>query len=421
MRRPRIQVLLDNTGLTSNVHDALRRLEAQVECFPLSTSDPVDASGPADARLVITSDGPSAQNNSLGKIHEWFDCDPCATLVLCEARAEPQVAPSCGSNGRAIGFAFNLSKDDLAGRLAAMCALRGPMENLRRERDTLKSREKLLRSNLRQVENELRRASVFQHDLLPATLPEVKGLRVHTLYRPADVVSGDMYGAVRLDDAHGAYSRADATGHGLAAGLLCAFVKRLLDGRETFEAGRSRLEPDEVLARLNRALCDAQLPECQFIAAFYILYDERTRSVRWARGGVPYPILARRGDRPRQITSAGPIVGVSPDATFELMELQLAPGDTLVFHSDGLDALLLDPERGPGGDSLEGTSWFQSLGSRPIGDNLRELGRRRASAEPGVREIDDLTVLALHVPEVATVGTGADDSIASAALCVAGT
>ena len=421
MRRPRIQVLLDGAGLTTDAREALQVLEARIECFPLAASSRADRTTPADARLVVTYAGPSAINDRLAQIHEWFDHDPCATLVLCDTPVDPDVAPGNEGHSRTIGFApGRLSRDDLAGRLSTMCDLRGPMDGLRRELKTLKERESVLRDDLQQLEDELQQASVFQHDLLPATLPQIEGLRVHALYRPAGAVSGDIYDVFRLDASHVAFSLADATGHGMAAGLLCAFAKRLLDGRETLDTSRRGLEPEAVLHRLNRALCDARLPECQFVAALHAVYDEKARSVRWARGGMPYPILVRRGDRPRQIASAGPVAGASAEATFELTELPLEAGDTLLFHTDGLDALLRHSERGPEGGRLDRTAWFQALGSRPIGDSLGELHRPRVPLGPPARETDDLTILALHVPEVTAVGSGAGNRSRSGVLCVAG-
>jgi serine phosphatase RsbU (regulator of sigma subunit) len=203
----------------------------------------------------------------------------------------------------------------------------------------LHQREQAHLETIRLMREQLDLTASVQRNLLPGRLPEVQGLEVGVLYRPAAVVSGDLYDVVRLDDSHVAFTVADATGHGLPAAFLSAFVKRAFRGVESTAGGPRRLRPDEVLRRVNRELCEAELIDCQFVAALYAVYDETSGRLRWARGGAPYPILSRRGAEPQRITSAGPLVGACDDPQFEVVELQLHPGDRIILHTDGTDSL----------------------------------------------------------------------------------
>lgn len=282
-----------------------------------------------------------------------------------------------------------------------MCSLRGPMDTLRHELDVLKRRDKAFRDDIRRFDDELRLAGAVQRDLVCSSMPAVDGLDIHTLYRPAQAVSGDIYDVTRLDDAHIAISLADVTGHGLPAALLTAFVKRALRGTETIGGQAHRLEPNEVLTRLNSDILDARLRECQFATAIHAVYNERTRMIRWARGGAPYPILVRRGEVAVQVASGGPIVGAFPQAQFEVMEQQLEPGDTLVFHTDGLDALLLNQQSGLGLCDLPRSDWFQALGRQPTAKLLRDLEKRLDAADPAAWKADDVSAVVLQVHDPA--------------------
>jgi len=190
---------------------------------------------------------------------------------------------------------------------------------------------------------------------------------------------------------------ADATGHGLPAGLLSTFVQQSLRGKDVTGNGYRLLEPDEVLTRANASILEARLQECQFVTALYARYDERTRTIRWARGGAPYPILVRNGQRPRQLVSNGPLLGALPRARFEVAEFQLEPGDTLLFHTDGLEAFLLSQRCDPERCDFNRTDWFEELGQEPVKEHLERLQTELSGASQAKWERDDVTVVVLNV------------------------
>jgi hypothetical protein len=259
---------------------------------------------------------------------------------------------------------------------------------------TVGGRDTGRQARIRRIDDQLRLAASLQRNLrTPA--PTVEGLDIHTVYRPADVISGDAYDVARLDETHVAVTVADATGHGLPAGLLSTFVRRSLRGKEFLRDGYRLLEPDEVLARANADILETRLQECQFVTATYAVYDEATRIIRWARGGAPYPILVPFGGPPMQVTSRGPLLGAIPGARFEVVEHRLDPGDTILFHTDGLDAMLLGARRDLGCCDLDRTDWYGGLGTRSIDVQLAALDRVEAASELDA-DRDDLTVIALQ-------------------------
>jgi hypothetical protein len=270
--------------------------------------------------------------------------------------------------------------------------------SLEREVDALRRRDAAQQSVIERLDAELRLAASLQRSL-HSPPPAVDGVDFHTLYRPAYMVSGDTYELARLDDSHVAVSLADATGHGVSAGLLSVYVNRSLRGAETHGGRHRLLSPDEVLTRANSDLLDAELQDCQFVAGLYAVYCEPTRVIRWARAGSPYPILIRHGEAPRQLSSNGPLLGVLPGARFEVCELQLNPGDSLLFHTDGLDALLLDGHRNLHCCDLDRTDWFRGLRDVPIEDHLKRLQGELDGPEASGPDRDDVTVVCLHVRE----------------------
>ena len=172
-----------------------------------------------------------------------------------------------------------------------------------------------------------------------------------------------------------------------------------------------------MLRRLNEELLEAELSETQFAAAVYALVNVRTRRVELARGGAPYPILRRADGRCELLCPAGLLVGVVPDASFAVESFELAPGESLVLYSDGLEqvarhaspdrnrpaTLREHPHAGPEprpvapDEFLTSTDWYARLGSAGLPAALEQLSARHDTLRRLGQPLDDLTVLAINV------------------------
>lgn len=271
------------------------------------------------------------------------------------------------------------------------------VERLQQMLDDLQLRERIQRNKLQHLEDQIERARVIQHELLPKQIPTLHHGKFHIVHRPLEFLSGDCYDIARLDEHRIAFSTADATDHGIPAAMLASYVQRSLRGLEWRNHQRCSLAPDEVLRRINADLLELQLQDCQSIAALYGIYNEQTRVIQWARGGIPYPILIRNGQEPANIMSEGPILGVTSNPQFEVIETQLQPGDRLIFHTDGLEALLLDPKSRTEQQDITESSWIRSFSNQTVDEQLTQLHRMTDQFDPHSWKADDLTVLLLHL------------------------
>jgi sigma-B regulation protein RsbU (phosphoserine phosphatase) len=280
---------------------------------------------------------------------------------------------------------------------ASYLELQGRLDALGSELDELRRRDDALSHSLHHLDQQMRLASQVQRDLLPQRLPQVRGARIHTLFRPADHVSGDIYSVVRLDESTVSLAVADATGHGIAAALLTVFIKQALRGKETYDGCYRILPPAEVLEHLNLDLLETHLSDGQFVTAVYAVYDEHERTFTWARGGAPYPILIRRGEAPRLLTSTGTLLGAVAESNYETARVEVQSGDTVLMYTDGLDALCVPRHRQHDPRGLQDTAWFAQLGQRPIDASLDEIVRRLNATSHHDWPVDDITAVALTI------------------------
>lgn len=245
-------------------------------------------------------------------------------------------------------------------------------------------------------DEQLRLASQVQQEMLPNPLPTSPTVKFHALYLPADHVSGDIYDIVRLDETNLAISLADATGHGIPAALLTVFIRRTFRGKEIENGTYRILEPDEVLRRMNRELMESRLSHCQFVTSSHAIYDEKTRVIRWARGGLPYPVMVPADGPPAFARSMGVLLGAIEEPPFDIAQKRLKKGDRLYFYTDGLEALLCQRRAGENPFDISYTPWFKSLAHRDPQDALQEIAQLRRHISPSSWPFDDISIVCVE-------------------------
>jgi len=177
------------------------------------------------------------------------------------------------------------------------------------------------------VESELATAREIQQSIIPPHPPDVAGLDVAALYRPASQVGGDFYDFVLLPDGRLGIFIADVSGHGVPAALVASMLKIALAAQE--HVG----EPAEVLRDLNALFC-GRLKK-QFFTAAYALFDPLKQSLTFASGGHP-PLMIANGTAIRELPAPGFVLGRMRSATFEAQSHGLSSGDTVLLYTDGI-------------------------------------------------------------------------------------
>ncbi len=413
MRRPRIQVLLDDAILTRAIRTALRALKAEVAVSRLDDLQPPDFP-PADARLVLTRNFRRLSNGRLQLLLNWCRLDPCATLVigdgagLIEGEREPLVASI------PIEFTGGLSAENLVGRLSAMCAWSRSLGVLQKELDDVRGLEHRHAALVRELGVQLREAASLQRELAKANTV-IRSAELHVFHQAASMVGGDFHDVVRLDARHVAITVADACGHDLAAGLLAAYLQRGLREATRSSAIGSTPSPDGVLRQLNADVLSVDLSDCRFATLVFAIFDEQERRLRWARAGAPEPLLVRPGTSPSPLISRGPLLGVCAEPDFEVKEIVLGDGDTVLFYTDGLYTMF-DESANRATPSVADLPWCRNLPIIPVAEAFVQLNlllpRPAAKAPAAARDVpteastfdpnppsrDDVTAVALHIP-----------------------
>ncbi|HEX2644779.1 MAG TPA: PP2C family protein-serine/threonine phosphatase [Thermoanaerobaculia bacterium] len=187
------------------------------------------------------------------------------------------------------------------------------------------------------VRDELEVARELQADLLPHHMPPVPGYAFAHSYRTANEVGGDYYDLTPLADGRVAAVVADASGHGMAAGLVMAIANATLKTALDLDPS-----PERVLALLNRTLCRTGTRRT-FLSAFYAILTPETGQLEYVCAGHPFPLLRRADGSIEELGCGGLPLGIREPLQLTTRTATLEPGDLLLFYTDGL-VEAIDPQ-----------------------------------------------------------------------------
>ncbi|MEW1994921.1 PP2C family protein-serine/threonine phosphatase [Streptomyces coelicoflavus] len=243
-------------------------------------------------------------------------------------------------------------------------------------------------------------ATTLQKTLLPPALVDVPGLDVSAYYHIASVdeVGGDFYDLFPLAAGTWGLFLGDVCGKGAAAAAITSLARYTLRAAAVYDPA-----PASVLGNLNTVLNhEYNGTDPRFCTVVYgLLTPDEGRGgfrITLASGGHPPALLmSADGTADYLPTPGGQLIGVLPDAHIATATVHLAPGDTLLLHTDGLTEAHTNAAAGGG--------------ERYGDDALRDFGRQLAptTASDTIRAVRDL---------LDTFGTGVDDDTAVLAIHV---
>jgi PAS domain S-box-containing protein len=178
-------------------------------------------------------------------------------------------------------------------------------------------------------------AKTLQDSLLPVELPEIPGLETAARFRPTGQggeVGGDFYDLFETRPRGWTVVVGDVCGKGPDAAAITALARYTLRA-----AAMNERLPSRSLRMLNEALL-RQRDDRRFCTVAYAYLEPNGVSTRvgFASGGHPLPFLLRADGSVERLGSTGTLLGVVPDPRLEDRSVTLAPGDALVFYTDGV-------------------------------------------------------------------------------------
>lgn len=242
------------------------------------------------------------------------------------------------------------------------------------------------------MDRDLAIARSIQMGILPRDLSPVTrdtGLDVAARLEPAQQVGGDLYLALRTAPDEVFVAVGDVSGKGVPASIFMAVTLTLLR-----PLARQGLAAHEILARVNDELAEQNAGDL-FVTLVCARIALASGRIEIASAGHPAPMLIAPGVAPRRpFTSAGLVAGFRAGEVYESEAGTLAPGETLVFFSDGIAEAWSASGEAFGEERLANLLATKAgHGAREVVDAVVDAVHAHAA---GTSQSDDITILALR-------------------------
>jgi sigma-B regulation protein RsbU (phosphoserine phosphatase) len=193
------------------------------------------------------------------------------------------------------------------------------LENARLHRDALEKQA---------MQRDLELAATIQRDILPKAIPQVDGIEIAALSRPARQVGGD-YHAFFVRDGVITALVADVAGKSMPAALLVSALHAVL--QLLFAEGR---ELGEIAGELNRHI-HSWSAENKFITMVMIAIDREHETIQYVNAGHNPAYMITNG-RIDMIKSHGLPIGILPTTRYATQTRSFPAGSCVVLYSDGI-------------------------------------------------------------------------------------
>lgn len=272
------------------------------------------------------------------------------------------------------------------------------------------------------IENDIRIGRQIQQVFLPTTFPEVPGWEVASYFHPAREVAGDFYDAFTMPGNRLGFLIADVCDKGVGAALFMSLMRSLLRAyaMQHYSVNWSSImDTGEILARkasntstrkimpsagmialenaiklTNNYVATIHGELSMFATTFFGVLDPTKGSLLYINAGHCPPMIIDNNCMIKQrIEPTGPAVGMFADATFEIGEITLEPGESLFAFTDGVtDA------RNPAAKLFK-EEGILGLVQQPFGSMKELLHRIEGNLENymgDTPQFDDITMLGIR-------------------------
>jgi serine phosphatase RsbU (regulator of sigma subunit)/ligand-binding sensor domain-containing protein len=207
---------------------------------------------------------------------------------------------------------------------------------LAKERTATQIREAELRAQIAEKESErksyeLEEARKLQLSMLPKEIPQLPHLNVAVYMKTATEVGGDYYDFHVHIDGTLTVVLGDATGHGMMSGMMVSIMKSLFMSDRTNKALKPFFEnasasiKDMHLGRLMMALTCVQISNNKIVTT---------------NAGMPPLFIYRKSSQTiEEVVINNMPLGALKEVAYDVKELKIDKGDTLLMMSDGFAEL----------------------------------------------------------------------------------
>jgi phosphoserine phosphatase RsbU/P len=251
----------------------------------------------------------------------------------------------------------------------------------------------------KRLEEDLKAAASIQETLLPAHLPTWPELEISWKFLPCELIGGDIFNVIPLDEAQVGFYMLDVSGHGVPSAMVTVSVSQLMTPQSGLLKKKISsppfyqiVSPWEVLKALDEEYPFERFNK--FFTIVYLLVNISQKRIVYSSAAHPPPLLLHRDGNLELLDKGGTIIGLNFMVPFEQEERRLQPGDKVIIYTDGVVEYQNWEEEPFGPERFY--ELVQSLCNQPISEILDGIYEGLMDFGRHVKIQDDISLLGIE-------------------------
>jgi len=242
------------------------------------------------------------------------------------------------------------------------------------------------------MEEELSIAKDLQVSMLPAECPRIEGLEIAAYSMSAMEVGGDFYDFIEMGPDRACLVIGDVTGKSVSGALVMSASRSIFRmlSEENFSVA-------DIMIRANRRT-KKDIKSGMFVALLYAVLDAKEKRIKMCSAGQTQPILLRSGAETAELVETiGDTfpLGILEEVDYQETQVQMAPGDKLLFYTDGIVEAMNPASEMFGFERLlEFVQQSKALNAEAL---LKEIIEGVDDFAAGAAQHDDITIIVVNV------------------------
>lgn len=198
------------------------------------------------------------------------------------------------------------------------------------------TRERKLELELIEKNKKMRRDLGVARKIQEKILPEVGhkyNLDIDFIYRPSEMLSGDIFDIFSVDKDHLGVYIADVSGHGVSASMMTMFIRQSMRSIKD-----EVLSPSLALKKLQGEFYKLNLEVDKYFTIFYGVFNKSTYEFTYSNAGHNcLPIVYNSEGQINLLELKGyPILSLFEEVHYEEKNLSFKKDDKILLYTDGI-------------------------------------------------------------------------------------
>jgi len=190
-----------------------------------------------------------------------------------------------------------------------------------------------------QRKQDLQQASEIQHSMIKTSFPafpERSDIDLHAIYKPARVVSGDLFDYFFIDNENLVFTIGDVTGKGIPAAIFMSVAQTIIRKNTALWKART------IVQKTNMELCTGNRHQ-YFLTLFLGVLNVKSGVLNFCNAAHDFPFLLKQNGELIELKySHGLPLGLYFEKEYDDSVISLEKGDTLILYTDGVTELQND-------------------------------------------------------------------------------